>query len=408
MPTTSYTSLPFAEANHFLAQKVNMPSGKWTEFTNGMHSRAFVVAGATKMELVADLHEAINTAISQGKSIGAFRKEFKDIVTRHGWEYKGKFGWRTSVIYGTNLSTAYAAGREAQYMDPDVKEAFPYMRYRTQDDSRVRPEHRSWNNVLLKEDDPWWETHTPPRGWRCRCWREPVSRDEYAQLSKSDVFKTTPVDNGTYQWTNPSTGVTETIPNGTDPGWNYDIRKTAWGQKYTKDLCDAAESDNWVKLDGMSPEQYGRGKVPVDKAVAAPYPQNARTVEEVRERLRESIGGDAVYYTNPAGEKVYINQGLVDHIADKPNQRLNGRDKFFPLLKEVVENPYEIWVGFERNYHSGKIRMRQRYVKIVDIEGTSLGLVCESLKGNWVGMTFFEGDPSNLKRLRVGRLLYGR
>ncbi len=166
MAEVKYADVPFQEAIDFFRQKMpNLPTESWADIMDGAHSKAFVVAGAQKAGLLADLRGAVDRAISEGTTITDFRKEFDAAVQKYGWTYKGKRGWRTSVIFDTNLSTAYAAGRYKQMTDPDVLEAFPYWRYRTMGDGRVRLLHAQWNNTVLKTTDPWWKTHYPPNGW---------------------------------------------------------------------------------------------------------------------------------------------------------------------------------------------------------------------------------------------------
>ena len=125
-----FASVPFKEAIDFFRQKVNLPTEKWTDLMNEMHSRAFVVAGAMKSELLSDMRTAIDDAISKGTTITEFRKAFDETVKKHGWDYKGNRGWRTGVIFNTNLRVAWSAGHYKQMTDPDVLKARPYWRYR--------------------------------------------------------------------------------------------------------------------------------------------------------------------------------------------------------------------------------------------------------------------------------------
>jgi SPP1 gp7 family putative phage head morphogenesis protein len=157
----------FEEAIAFLRNKLDLPTRAWTDIWEAMHSVAFVVAGAGTEALVSDFHLAINQAIEAGTTLATFRQAFDRIVAEHGWQYKGSRGWRTRVIFETNLRMAYAAGRWAQIQR--LKESRPYLRYVTMDDERVRPEHQAWHNIVLEVDDPWWQTHFPPCGWGCRC-----------------------------------------------------------------------------------------------------------------------------------------------------------------------------------------------------------------------------------------------
>ncbi|MCE5333195.1 MAG: phage head morphogenesis protein [Desulfobacteraceae bacterium] len=131
--------IPFDEAIDFFRQKVRIPTEAWTDIREGMHSRAFVIAGGMRDDLLSDFQTAIMKGLQGGTTLAEFRKDFDEIVRRHGWSYKGGRGWRTSVIYNTNLRTAYQAGHFKQMTDPDVILARPYWRYSAVMDGRTRP-----------------------------------------------------------------------------------------------------------------------------------------------------------------------------------------------------------------------------------------------------------------------------
>ncbi|CQR43712.1 Prophage MuMc02, F protein (fragment) [Thiomonas sp. CB3] len=166
------TRLPFAEAIAFFRQKLGnlVPTSVWTDLWKAQHDSAFMVAGATEADLLADLASAIDSAISAGTSLGEFRKAFRQIVAQRGWTgWTGEgsaagTAWRTRVIYTTNTSTAYAAGRLAQLHAG----GFALWVYR-HDDSVLhpRPQHLAWNGLTLPADAPFWRTHYPPNGWNC-------------------------------------------------------------------------------------------------------------------------------------------------------------------------------------------------------------------------------------------------
>lgn len=84
---------------------------------------------------------------------------------------------RLQLIYDTNVRQAQAAGQWQRLVRN--QNSTPYARYVTMDDSRVREAHRRWHNVTLALDDPWWDTHRPPNGWRCRCRIMGVAQQEY-------------------------------------------------------------------------------------------------------------------------------------------------------------------------------------------------------------------------------------
>lgn len=158
-------NLPFKIAIAFFRQKLNVPTEQWEDMIGEMHDTGFMVAGAMETDMLDDFKEAIDSAISDGTSLAQFRKSFDDIVDRYGWTYKGSRGWRTGVIYNTNVRTAYAAGRYRQ-MDENRKRR-PYWEYRHGGSRNPRKEHKAWHGLILPADDPWWKTHYPPNGWGC-------------------------------------------------------------------------------------------------------------------------------------------------------------------------------------------------------------------------------------------------
>lgn len=210
---------PFQEQVDFLKQKLNLPTRHYDDILGAAHDRAFVVAGAMKADLLTDFHNAVNRAANEGKSIHWFKKEFESIVQKHGWtgwtgsDTKAGRDWRARIIYKTNLSASYAAGRWQQLNHPDLLKSRPYWKYIHNDTvAHPRPLHVSWNGLVLHHDDPWWHTHFPPNGWGCRCRVTAVGPDEYTGQS---------APNGdTFTYTDDK-GRTRTIPNKVGFGWDY-------------------------------------------------------------------------------------------------------------------------------------------------------------------------------------------
>lgn len=165
-----------SEAISFFRKKINMPSKRWGELEAQAHGTQFAVAGATSKALLDDFRVALNKALVEGTTLAEFRKDFDRIVQKHGWSYNGSPGWRSAIIYETNLSSAYAAGRYREMTTPEALDIYPYWRYRHHACEHPRPAHVAWDGMILPADDPWWNTHYPPNGWRCHCAVEPVSR----------------------------------------------------------------------------------------------------------------------------------------------------------------------------------------------------------------------------------------
>jgi hypothetical protein len=218
----------------FFRQKLNLPSEHYDDVIKGGHDRAFIVAGAMKADLLNDLREAVDAANAGGITFAQFKKDFLAIVQARGWEgwtgsgTKAGRDWRARVIYQTNLATSYAAGRYEQMLHPDVLKRRPYWRYKHSDNVlHPRPLHLSWNGLVLRHDDPWWQTHAPPNGYGCQCRAIAVTADEYT----GDVAP----DDGTWVKKDRS-GDEHVIPNGIDYGFDY--RPGAHRDTPLKDLID--------------------------------------------------------------------------------------------------------------------------------------------------------------------------
>lgn len=217
--TLSAIDLPFDEAIAYLRQKANVTSEHYTDVFGAANAKSFTVAGAATDALVGDFRRAVAAAIGDGTSLGEFRKSFDDIVKRHGWEHVGSPGWRARVIYETNLGMAYSAGRWAQQTEPETLTAFPYLQYVHSGNVHFRPEHKSWDGITLRADDPWWDTHYAPNGWGCGCWIRSVSARQLQRMGKSGPDTAPPIVRR--DWVNPRTGEVHQVVEGIDPGFEY-------------------------------------------------------------------------------------------------------------------------------------------------------------------------------------------
>ena len=167
----------FQEQIDSFKAKLNLPTKRWDDIWQAAHDRAFIVAGAQKADLLADLRAAVDKSIS-GQSIGDFRKQFAAAVAKSGWSgWTGEgttagVAWRTRIIYQTNIASSYAAGRWKQLNDPELLGVRPYWRY-IHNDSVLHPreKHKQWGDagLTLRHDHPFWQTHFPPNGWGCHC-----------------------------------------------------------------------------------------------------------------------------------------------------------------------------------------------------------------------------------------------
>ena len=223
MPDVVFGGVKAEEAIANIRQKLDIPTKSFNNMLGAANAKGFTVAGATKIDLLSDLHAAVTKSIDKGLTLADFRKDFDEIVTKHGWQFKGHTAWRTRVIYDTNRRTAHMAGRWQQIQR--AKENRPYLIYKIIDDDRTRDPHRNWNNTVLPVNHKFWNSHYPPNGWGCRCSVRGASESD---LERRGLSVTTAPKIKLQNRIDSNTGeFFGKVPEGVDTGWNYNVGK-AW------------------------------------------------------------------------------------------------------------------------------------------------------------------------------------
>ena len=228
-------ALPPAEAVRYFRQKGFKVAFDWRDVWQGEHARAFTVAKSMRLDVLRDIRGVLDSALSEGKTYRQFADELTPQLQAKGWWGKQtltdpKTGEprlvqlgsprRLRIIYDVNMRTAHAAGAWERMQR--TKKRRPFLRYSAVLDERTRPDHRAWHGTVLEADDPWWNTHYPPNGWRCRCIAVQMSRRDLRRF-RHKVSRSPKVKRRRYR--NKRTGETHMVPEGIDPGFGYNVGK---------------------------------------------------------------------------------------------------------------------------------------------------------------------------------------
>ncbi len=227
------------EALDWFKRKGIEPSFDYRDVWRQEHGNAFTVAKMLNADLLTDVKAMVEQAIEEGQTFEQFRDVLKPLLVKSGWwgiqemvdplsgdskpVQLGSEG-RLKTIYKTNMRTARAAGQWERI--ERTKRAMPYLLYQLGPSMEHRVDHASWKDTLLPVDDAWWQNHMPPNGWGCNCWVRQVSRVEAEKLIAEGNVTTDAPNGGTKQWVNKRTGEVEVLPEGIEPGWNYNPGKT--------------------------------------------------------------------------------------------------------------------------------------------------------------------------------------
>lgn len=408
-----WKALPPAEALAYFRSKGYAPSFDWQDIWQEEHAAAFAVAKMARLDLLQDVRAAVDKALAEGKTLAQFKKELTPILQEKGWWGKKQqvdpatgetrlvqlgSPRRLAIIYDTNLRTAHAAGRWEQI--ERSKSTRPFLRYSAVLDTRTRPAHRAWHGKILPVDDPFWSTHYPPNGWRCRC---TVIQYNQAQLDSRGWSVSDPPAPSTVTYTNPRTGEVSQVPRGIDPGFGWNPGKS--------------------RLAALTPPATDTLKIPfsgdpakVPPPAARPAPPSRLLPKGLRERdyigaFMRAFGssGKPVIFTDAIGQDLVISTDLFRARTGDSKLFKNGREQYVLLLADTIRDPDEIWWQWSDN--RGYPSLRRRYLRWVTLDGKAQALlvVVEVGRDGWVGVTAFNpGRVGYLTGQRVGTLGYRR
>ena len=440
--------LPPAEAMAFMdGRQLTADTYHWHDLWRDEHQRAFTVSRLARGDLLEALQASLAKSVAGDLSRRDWIKSTEQLLKNAGWwgttevtdprtgeMLKTRFNHaRLQLIFDTNVRQAAAAGQWQRMLRN--QRTHPFARYVAMDDDRTRPQHRAWHNVTLPLDDPWWSTHRPPNGWRCRCRVIGVTQREYDQgevldrpgaetdrkapIVRAPMAKTAPPE-ALRDWRNPATGAIEKIPDGIDPGFDYNPGTTGRSQafeamvqaKLARMLPAVAEAastagvlpprvakevpgqDNWVTL-GLTDLRD------MPPSMAAPnLLAPGATVQDAVQVLREALDvptNGARFVETPTG-LVAIFDKLLSHVVEK---RLDRRERFGSFVLPTLQQPDEVW---ETAYDDATTR--RRFIKLFSDSKYDLLVIVREGPDGAVLWNVLNRERKAMNTMRTGRLVH--
>lgn len=205
----------------------------WADLRADEHATQFTVSRLAAVDVLADLRQLIIDSVEGDLSRTDWERSAQRLLARKGWWGEREVTdpatgevvttrftpARLALIYDTNVRQAAVAGQWERVQD--TKRLYPYLRYVTLDDAKVRAQHRAWHNLTLPVDDPFWSLHMPQNAYRCRCYVRQVSAAQYqrGQTPGGEAMVKTAPPLVLRDWTNPRTGETAKVPQGVHPAF---------------------------------------------------------------------------------------------------------------------------------------------------------------------------------------------
>lgn len=439
--------LPPAEAISYLKGKGYTFGWDWQDVWQEAHTKAFTVAKAMRLDVLQDIHSELIKAKESGTTFRDFQKSLQPMLEAKGWWGRPLVGdgqggaevvqlgspWRLRTIFETNMQTAFEAGNYKQNMENAADR--PWWMYSAVGDKRTRPAHAALNGLVFRFDDPFWQTHHPPNGFRCRCSVRALDNDGYqAKLKAGEVaLRSTTGQSPTTtlrdedRLVSKKTGVMEPVTvlkttdrlGGTlimapDAGWNYNPGR-AWTKPFTPVPYDPDTPGSIKTIGGALHAKRPLEELPVKpltKDMLLPSHQQSGWSET--EYVNRFLGEFGAAIGKPAVFRDVINDAVVissDLFMDRTKNKLKvfraDREIYLKLLADTIKDPAEIWLTPVEK--EGRKRLCKRYIGLYQ-EGSRMegGIVIfDIIDGQWQGTTVFSPEKMTyLDKQRSGAQLY--
>lgn len=187
--------VPHDEAIAFIRDKPAVSSRVFRELLPELKARAFAVSGIEHfdtLQRVRDLVAEIPAGAdwdTQKRQILAEVSPF--LVTADDPEERAKQQYgaerRAELLLRLHGFQAYSA---ASYRTMDAqRDVFPFWRYQSMGDQKVRHSHAALDGKVLPADSEFWKNHYPPWEWGCRCQVVPLMEEDVDEIRAADAKK---------------------------------------------------------------------------------------------------------------------------------------------------------------------------------------------------------------------------
>lgn len=345
-PAASMFDMTPETALEFFKAKGLQPTFRYTDMIREEHDVAFTVAKMMQVDLLNSTRELLDKSITEGWSMGRFRRELGPKLKAAGWWGRADMfdpagnlvegvqlgsAHRLNTIFRSNLQSSYSVGHWESIQE-SAQEA-PWLMYDAVDDFRTRPAHARLDNRVLAVDDPFWNKFMPPNGYNCRCGVIQLSdRDlERLNLQPSNAPKMEMT-----KWTNPRTGEIEEIPTAVDPGWDHNPGKTRLEklQKLAAEKVNRLPPD-WAATARAAKADWKTQRMNLLAEQALEAEQQAKAKAQAKAAAEESAAKAQIEQALE-DKTPYLASAIKKVTAAKSNQNLSARG-ILAKANEVAE-----------------------------------------------------------------------
>ncbi len=265
----------------------------------------------------------------------------------------------------TEYNLSVAVGQtSAQYLRAMAqKDDFPYVEYQTIGDSSVRNEHAKLDGKVFSLSDPEAMKLWPPNGYNCRC----------EMLQTTDKPK------------NVTSGkLAQEVLNAEDAKWSksqFNINRGDLKQVFTKSQFYSDIKGLPKKLNLMTYDKYDLPKWNLFKQDLNPIKLDETITENNAKELfkpvkNEKFMGFKDYYDRKI---ILKEENFNKHTKGYYIKKEENRHQLFPHIKDVLNNPDEVWYNNPdklegKKFQSRYIKFYKDMIFVIDCETSKTGL----------------------------------
>ena len=368
-------------------------------FAYGLQDDAFITALEQNLfhfsaaKTLAEVQE-LNRMFRESKNFEEFSKKAAEIC--------GTFNktWQKTE-YETAVLTAESASNYHRLMGKT--KLFPYWKYVTAGDDKVREEHRKLDGAVLPAKDTRWDKIFPPNGWKCRCRVTPVMRHEVTEEWLAESSRIVDGYLGTSEWRKVE-----------QQHWDSNRGKRAEifdkNQMYIRKFPDMAAR----YMDKIPPA--GWGAEPSFKKLTGEKAPELKEYEGTAEswwndRKKVMDGKDVLPVTDYRGRIWYMEKKDYDiHTTDDKKSR-GFRVKYLSCIDEVMADPDEVWLGSEYKDRENPESRLNNWILIKYYKGVAVACVCKIEKRKMVFKSWYEVRNPKIRKgilVRKRQVSHGR
>ncbi len=380
------------DAIAYLRSKGYKLSFDYTELQKEAHHKAFTVAKVTRLDLLHDIFNSLDKAMTEGKTFKQWQKDIKPTLSAKGWWgekdiVNPKTGeiktikvdsHRLRNIYKTNMRVAYSQARYKEQMKLPLSKYFIYKSALLEN---TRVEHEALHNTVLPRDDVFWSTNYPPNGWGCVCKVRAISEKELDRLNKKRLEVEPDAK---------KIKISTKTPKGiASKDWNY----------------NPAAQEKVAKVSKMNLDSSLASMTAVKSIKRDDYKNLSE--EQLQEKFYKTLGTTkGALFIDKVNDPMIIDDSLFTAGSGHTKIKKQDRHLYLDEIAKTIKDPDEIYLAYNEDKKSLEKKMF-KYYKGENGSKRAVQTVFEYLKDKTQGVTaYFIKDTNQVEKRRYEKLIY--